>query len=271
MYLSTYLKSFRSIAWYPSSDLDLNPIAYLNWNRLAMLGLHPKDFPDCFLFTDYHHVGVNDPYASLIFDLENGEFNVKLPFPDGQEAIACNVLELEPLDLDYDKEMTGFDHDGHYGRVFTFDLFVKAPDQPPTITKVVYIVTENAIFARDFLLKEHIRNIRFIIHHDYGFGFGGGKSTGAFLPHLFKDLGTCYFVSDMEVEGSFFYQEDVADRYLTEEQLSTYPILVKWPVYDETGEEVPLWPSMWPTYLYDIVQCPKGPREFKLRFVLEEE
>ena len=94
------------------------------------------------------------------------------------------------------------------------------------------------MFAFDFLIRNNIK-VKYVIHSRYGHGFGGGVSNGAFLCNILKELGTKYYVSDINDH----YRHDVADRYLSNEQLNRIVVLKRitdfafkyfWKGYDDT-------------------------------------
>lgn len=237
MTLHSYLKQFKNIAWYPSAYKDTLSIACLSPKSLLSLGVKKEDVPDCFLFTDYLTYTEN---ANEHFFLDD-EFELEIPFNyQGVEykATAFNVKEIDHLKNKFDSNMVAFSSDRHYGRVFTMDVLIEHPVIGRHITKVVYVIYENTMFAFDFLIRNNIK-VKYVIHSRYGHGFGGGVSNGAFLCNILKELGTKYYVSDINDH----YRHDVAERYLSNEQLNRIVVLKRitdfafkyfWKGYDDT-------------------------------------
>ena len=221
MQLSSYLKQFKNIAWYPSSFKDSLSMACLSYKSLKEYGISKDDAPDCFIFTDYSTYGGQTNSNRFFLDLEEYEDEAYFNYPsDGFSATAFNIKELDRLDLPFDRHLVAFDHDDYYGRVFIADVLIDHPNIGKTIAKLVYVVIENTTFAFDYLIKKNIK-IRYAIHSNSGHGFGGGISNGGFMCNILKDLGVSYFASDID----WTYEHDEADRYLTEVQKNTLPVL----------------------------------------------
>ncbi len=238
MTLSSYLKQFKNIAWYPSAYKDTLSIACLSNKSLWRWDIPTEEIPDCFIFTDYlTYSDINN--ERFFFDLDKFETEVPLHYQGTEyKATAFNVKELDPLRLRFDSEMVAFSNDRYYGKVYIADILLEHPTLGRSISKLVYVICENTTFAFDFLIKNHI-NVKYVIHSRYGHGFGGGISNGGFLCNILKDLGTKYYVSDI----NDYYKHDVADRYLSQEQRNRVVILKRivnfaaeygWKGYDDT-------------------------------------
>ena len=118
------------------------------------------------------------------------------------------------------------------------DVLLEHPNSEKTIVKLVYVITENTAFAFEFLVKKNIK-VKYMIHSRYGHGYGGGRSNGQFMCNILQDLDTKYFASDMNGR----YDDDIADKYLTETHKNTIPVLEEmdnfstkygWRGYDDT-------------------------------------
>lgn len=223
MTLKHYLKRFHNIAWYPSCHRDALPALALGKRAFAELNLPKEDAPDCFLLTDYNSYADWEENRNFFLNLEEGVFNAPftLLMDSRCQAKAFNVEELRPIRIGFDQELVDFGRDRYYGRVYACDLLVENERFGQSIVKLIYVIAENTAFAFDFLLKNNIK-VQTIIHSNYGHGFGGGRSNGLFLPHLFEALGVHYFASDIE-EGET--DSDLAERYLSESQKKRIPIL----------------------------------------------
>ena len=220
MNLRQYLKQFSNIAWYPSAHNDIKAMTILSFKRLKDFGITKEDVPDCFIYTDYKTC--SDNFNSDWFFLDCCKYENEVVFSEGNDitAMAYNTKEVSRLKIGFDPEMVAFDKDRNYGRVFIADIVIDDPEIGRIVTKLVYVVVENTKFAIDFLLKREIK-IKWLIHSNYGHGFGCGKSNGGFLSQVFKDLGVKYTVSDLDE----YYGFDIADKYLSKSQRSTIPVL----------------------------------------------
>ena len=237
--LVDYLKQFNSIAWYPSASHDSLSMACLSNKSLKKYGIPKNEVPDCFIFTDYDTFYDQRDNKRFFLDLEENNDEVSFDNPsDGCHATAFNVRELGQLSIPFDKSLVTHDCDKYYGRVFLADVLIEHPKIGKTIAKLVYIIAENTAFAFDFLIKNDIR-IKYVIHSNYGYGFGGGISNGTFICNILKDLGARYFASDINQNSG----KDIANSYLNDDQRKTLPVLktivdfnheYKWYGYDNT-------------------------------------
>lgn len=225
MTLKHYLKRFHNIAWYPSCGRDALPALALSKRSFFEIDLPVEDAPDCFLYTDYDSRVNCQENRRYFLELERGQFTAAFAEPVRSNfrctATAFNIEELNPIKIGFDPEMVDFGKDENYGRVFVFDLLVENPKFGQSIAKLIYVIAENTAFAFDFLLENGIK-VKHVIQSNYGHGFGGGRSNGLFLPHIFEALGVQYFASDIE-EGNA--DSDLAERYLSESQKKRIPIL----------------------------------------------
>ena len=215
MTLNNYLKQFKNVCWYPSAERDVSPIVCLSKESLKLYDIPEDKIPNCFIFTDYETF--IDP--DMVLSIKKFEMmfeNTKYP------ATVSNVQELKRLDIGFDSEMVAFDKSQDYGRVFTADITVFHQKYGKISAKLVYIIAENASFAFDFLLKKKIK-VKYLVHANYGYGFGGGISNGRFLMHILKELHTEYFASDIDK----YVDDDIAYKYLNEKQLNTHPELIE--------------------------------------------
>ena len=238
MRLQTYLKQFDSIAWYPSCGRDAMAMITLSFRNLYSIGIKKEDIPDCFLYTDYGSYTGFEPSKRFPLDLFESEGEAIFSEREDLKATAYNVKELPKLKIGFDQSLVDFPADSYYGRVFIADILLEHKDYGIMVTKLVYVFAENTGFAFDFLLKNRIK-VKYAIHSCYGHGYGGGRSNGAYMTHILKDLGATYFVSDITEH----YDPDIAERYLSQEQKETFPILeevinltylTRWMGYDDT-------------------------------------
>ena len=218
MTLNNYLKQFKNIAWYPSAGRDSFPMVCLSPKSLRDYGISKDEMPDCFIFTDYKTGCEFEDNQKFILDLDEDKDEAELSQP--YTATIFNIKELSKISVGFDPNMVAFDKDEYYGKVYVGDVLIEHPRIGKTIAKLVYVIAENTSFAINFLLKNHIK-VKYVIHSRYGHGFGGGISNGAFVCHILKELGTKYFISDIDNH----YNNDAADIYLTDEQKSVVPIL----------------------------------------------
>lgn len=227
MTLYNYLKQFKNICWYPSAYKDSLAMVCLSYKSLRDYGISRHEAPDCFIFTDYETYTDQAKNNRFFLDVSEYEDEVSCNYYSGSDfsATAFNIKELDKIKLSFDNNLVAFEHDKYYGRVFVADVLIKHPNIGEIITKLVYVVAENTAFAFDFLIKKNIK-VKYIVHSRYGDGFGGGRSNGAFMCNIFKELGTKYFASDLNNHYDH-YGYDVADEYLTGIQRNTLPILKK--------------------------------------------
>ncbi len=254
MTLYSYLKQFKNIAWYPSAYKDALSMICLSYKGLRGTSISKEEVPDCFLFTDYCSYADQQENHRFFLDLDEYEDEAILNYQNSDyTATVFNIKELNRLEIIFYQEMVAFERDNNYGRVFVGDVLIEHPQLGKTITKLVYVLAENTSFAFEFLLKKNIQ-IKYVIHSRYGHGFGGGISNGSFICNILKDLGTKYFASDMDE----YYKNDVADKYLTDEQKSTVPILKQIiNLYDRYQ-----WFGYGPTILYEVVGFDVTPHGF---------
>ncbi len=239
MTLNEYLKQFNNICWYPSACTDSLAMVCLSKESLADYGISREEAPDCFVFTDYIPFTEHEKSERFLLDPFNFEEGSILDSRDsGLVAKIFNVKELSKLKLPFNQKMVHFGSDRYYGKVFVADILIRHPSIGETITKLIYVIAENTAFALDFLIKKNIK-VKYVVHSNYGHGFGGGISNGTFICNILKELGTKYFASDITEH----YDDDIADIYLTKTQKSTFPVLkiidnfyhkFKWEGYDHT-------------------------------------
>ncbi len=222
--LAHILKTYDNILWYPSAGVGFNIVDIFSPEKLKMLGIEKDECPDCFLLTDY------DPkplFESLFYNTPCKNDTYVYYNKNGCVVTAFNEKRLPDINIGYDPAMVSFWQDcdlpDQYGVVFTADILIEYENGHKYISKLIYAAAENTRFLYDYLLKNKIR-IKYLVRSCYGYGFGGGRSTGMALRHLLKDLGVQYFADDENTGGD---GEDVADRYLTDDQRETVPVLEK--------------------------------------------
>ena len=239
MQLSSYLKQFNNIAWYPSALKDSLAMVCLSYKSLKQYGISKSEVPDCFIFTDYESYADQNINNRFFLDLEDDKDEASFTYSDSEySATAYNIKELDKIELPFDQSLVAFDKDKYYGRVFVADILIEHPKIGKSVAKLVYFIGENTSFALNYLIKKGIK-VKYVIHSRYGHGFGGGVSNGGFICHILNELECKYFISDMDE----YYPYDVADKYLTGIQRNTLPILEEidnfkyrfgWCGYDDT-------------------------------------
>lgn len=221
MRLSSYLRRFNNIVWYPSACRDIQSMVSLSFEVLMRYGIRKEEIPDCFIFTDYDTQARYNDNGKFVLDLERDENQVTFGYQNTtRNALACNVRELDRIRIPFYQHLVQGPRDEYYGRVFVSDILIEHPEFGKIITKLIYVVAENTAFCFDYLLRNNI-NIKYLVLSRYGHGFGGGFSSGLYMYHVLRELGVKYFASDMSEED----RGDVAYDYLTPEQRRTYPIL----------------------------------------------
>lgn len=222
--LAQILKTYDNILWYPSAGTDFSIADVFSPEKLRTLCIDKEDCPDCFLLTDYvpkplfESTFRNDPHKNDTYVYYNN---------NGCVVTAFNEKRLPDIRIGFDPEMITEASDVkqpyQYGFVFIADILIEYDNGRKYISKLIYAVAENTRFLYDYLLKNKI-SIKYLVRSCYGYGFGGGRSSGLILRHLLKDLGVKYFADDENTGGN---NADVADRYLTDEQREAVPVLGK--------------------------------------------
>lgn len=190
MHLQEYLKRFSSICWYPSAGFDFREMLYLSKEYATLTNWDEKYFPECFVLTDYLVMTQSGMITSI---LQGGTFLFQ---DENTEIVAINGKELERIRIPFYRNLVAFDKDENYGRVIVSDIIIKSSILGELNTKLIYVIAENTSFAFDFLIKNKI-SIDYVVHVRYGHMLGGGRSNGMFIKNILGQLGTRYFLSDM--------------------------------------------------------------------------
>ena len=222
--LLSLLKSCDSVLWYASAGSDFSVFDVFSPEKLGSLLQNGEKCPDCFLLTDYDLSYRSDNY--VIKGREHKGCDSEIIYRlDDCTVTAFNHQKIRSINIGYDPDMVVFYQDGElpesYGSVYAMDILIEYENGNRYISKLVYAVAENTCFIYDFLLK-HKAKVTYLVRATYGYGFGGGRSTGTILYNLLDDLGVEYFANDLNT-GS----DDVAEKYLTCEQRSSFPDLSK--------------------------------------------
>ena len=219
--LSSLLKTFGSVLWYAASGDDFSVLDVFSKEKLGRF-LNGSSCPDCFLLTDYD-VSFRESMF-IIKGTEYGGCDQKIIYSsDDCTVTAFNPCRIRSVNVGYDPDMVLGFSDGRlprrYGCVYAADILIEYGNGNKYVSKLIYAVVENTRFIYDYLLKHRIK-IKYLVRANYGYGFGGGLSTGMILINLIKDLGVEYFANDLNIAS-----DDVADRYLTDSQRSSMPVL----------------------------------------------
>ena len=221
--LAQILKTYDNILWYPSAGADIGVADAFSVNKLCRF-IDECECPDCILMTDYRLEPFADQTGYFYSDPPCGNDVRAVYKTDDCVISAFRLRKINGIETGFDQNMVSFSLDekrlGEYGDVYTADLLIEYKNGRRQITKLIYAVAENTRFLYDYLLKNKIK-ITFLVRSCYGYGFGGGRSTGTFLRHLLRDLGVKYFADDENIGGGC----DVAEKYLTEEQRAYEPEL----------------------------------------------
>ena len=224
--LAQILKTYDNILWYPSAGADIGVADAFSINKLCRF-IDERECPDCILMTDYLLEPFADQTGYFYSEPRYGNDVRTVYETDECTVSAFRLRKINGIETGFDQDMVSFSFDGsrlgEYGDVYTADLLIEYKNGRRQITKLIYAVAENTRFLYDYLLKNKI-SIKYLVRSCYGYGFGGGRSSGLILRHLLKDLGVEYFADDENTGGN---NADVAYRYLTDEQREAVPVLEK--------------------------------------------
>ena len=217
--LKKALASCANIAWYPSCGEDYSVFDVFTPEHLGELGVPAGDAPDCVIMTDF---------MDHFFEIFEKHLNYHAPFKpitlqktERFTATLFNLRRLRGIGIPFYADMTMDVHSGkYYGSVYTGEVLTESASGEKHICRLVAVCAENTAFALEYLIPKKI-NVKTVIRSNYGYGFGGGRSYGNFLPYIFRDLGVRYFANDENNK----YTYDKAMRYLSEEQLNCAPEL----------------------------------------------
>ena len=222
--LSALLKPYDNILWYPSAGEDFSVLDVFSGEKLGSLLQNAEKCPECFILTDYDISYRNENYVIKGYEHKGCDSEIIYRSEDCT-VTAFNHSRIRDINIGYDPEMVTFYQDGEqpecYGSVYAMDILIEYKNGSRYISKLVYVVAENTRFAYDFILKNRIK-VKYLVRSCYGYGFGGGSSTGMVLYNMLNDLGVEFYADDLNT-GS----DDVADKYLTLEQRSEFPDLNK--------------------------------------------
>ena len=223
--LSSLLNFCSKTLWYPSAGCDFSVFDVFSPEKLGRIIENKDELPDCFLLTDYD-AGYSGPPFIINGPKKGGRNNEIIYKSEDCTVTAFNQCQIRGINVGYDPDMVVGEPNGRlpelYGNVYTADILISYKSGNIYLSTLVYAVAENTRFLYDFLLKNRIK-IKYLVRSCYGYGFGGGRSTGMILPHLFKDLKVKYFANDKNTGGD--ESCDPANIYLTDEQRKTVPEL----------------------------------------------
>ena len=111
-------------------------------------------------------------------------------------------------------------------------------------TDLLYVIGENASFAKEVLLAEHIK-VDTVVQIRYGGAFGGSVLMGLWVKSLFEYLGTCHFIANGEYtdgrEQEFRWDVSALESYFAPLDITKCPRLeeiyrsdgLKWSEYGD--------------------------------------
>ncbi len=216
--LKKTLGSCANIAWYPSCGEDYSVFDVFTPEKLGMLGVPAGDAPDCVIMTDYEDFVFERFEKHLLY--HPAAEPLVLRKTDRFTAALFNLRRLRSLNIPFYADMVGGHIEKYYGNVYTGDVLTESSSGEKHICRLVAVCAENTAFALNYLIPKKI-TVKTVIRSNYGYGFGGGRSYGNFLPYIFRDLGVRYFANDENCKDS----DDDAMRYLSAEQLNCEPEL----------------------------------------------
>lgn len=186
-----FLDGFKGeprIAWYPSAGEDFRDLLYLHPSFAQEYPAHKPEpsHPNIFLHTDYFPRG----YSNFLDDTTI--------YLDGRTSISVAAIEqLSRMDLPLDAEIVNCPERSYAtGRVVFLEIDVQSDILGSFKVPVVYAFVENAAFCAKKIFPFAGR-FSHIIHVRYGGGFGGGgKSSGAWLHNILKQVHCEVYITD---------------------------------------------------------------------------
>ncbi len=206
------IEKHKSICWYPSAGDDFRPLIFFNPYTYEDLEI-PMDkdqvFPDLFILTDVLYPSMypmdfifdksvanlaelNDPEAwkgmTMLYDGLHTRISIK------------RIRKLKKMVFSLSKETLSYDYDNHdnYGNVFCFDTHVRSKRYGSSEwnewdVTVLYVVVENMVFARDFLMKNSI-SVDYLPVVRYGESMGGALLGPNWIRNILGYLKCKYFI-----------------------------------------------------------------------------
>ena len=213
------LKSARSICWYPSAAYDLRPMLFLTSQYCAG---HEKTkdikvFPDLFVFTDYGGTLFKDDESYVIsqgmrflndlFLCDNDVLVKDIEHRPNKERVRTVIQAKKVIKIitdisepELDSNNISFPLTEHYGKGYCIDVDISSKTDGGENalgqyrTKMVYLFSENSVFAKEILLRNSIK-VDYLVRIRCGYGSGGCRyTTGYWMDHLFKPLGVKYLI-----------------------------------------------------------------------------
>ncbi len=252
------IKSHHHICWYPSAGADFRGLLYLNdvyyeWKQIPR---EPdQKMPDLFIMTDllpqvYSSYGAGEldggeiGYTDLKY-LRNDEYKKIKDLYSGYRRIpesstktnvtqimASSIERLQDIHLQYNGNHFDSSLIGHkpsyYNRVFFIKAHVmtlhrhkdRAPDKYEYDADLLYVLTDNMYFARDYLVNNNIP-VEYVIQVRYGDDRGGGSAvSGTWVKYLLGALHAKFFVANsMYANSNAFPKTDFFSGKLSEANL----------------------------------------------------
>lgn len=176
------------IAWYPSAGSDYRDLFYLHpvyssYNPASESDVPP---PDLFIHTDYH------PWSS------EPSFDNHILFRDKRTIVTRTYIEELPrLDMavPLDREVVDRTKSSVLGRVVYLEAEVVSNEFGTLTARMVYACVENAAFCAERVIPLKA-TLNQIVQVRYGCGFGGSRSSGAWLLNILKRVGCECFITD---------------------------------------------------------------------------
>ena len=184
-----WLSEFKGeprIAWYPSAGDDYRDLFYLDPVYSSHNPASESDVPppDLFIHTDYH------PYGGAPFS------DNQLLFRDKRTTVTKTYYEELPrLNFPLDPNIVMFDRSEAHGRVAYLEIEVVSNLFGILTARMVYACVENAAFCAERVIPLKA-TLNQIVQVRYGCGYGGSRSSGAWLLNILKRVGCECFITD---------------------------------------------------------------------------
>ena len=179
--LTTHLKAYRNIAWYPASHTDFS-FAHILRSLELEKSVAANDLPDCLLMTDLWteilDTFCNYKDADVIYQNDRNHIQVQI----------FNIRQIKSIHVPQPTENLFFYQPDHrYGQVYTADLLTTF-GQHSSVIHLVFAFAENFGFLQKYILKHKIP-ITYLIHHNWGMG----TFYDHLLPHLAPHISAKYY------------------------------------------------------------------------------
>ncbi len=191
-FITNYKKgNYPRIAWYPSASIDFHALLYLhpNYSKINPGTTQDPKSPDVFLYTDYKSQ-LNTPFL-----------NEQIVFKDSWTTVTIDSIEeLPTLDLPLHQGIVRFtDINENTNRALFLKIKIESNKIGDFLVPIIYIFAENEAFCGEILIPNNAK-LSHIIHVLYGYGLGGGWSSGGWLLNVLKKFQCEIFISDPYID-----------------------------------------------------------------------